>query len=87
MLYHMTMARREVLVQLDDQLVARLDEIAAEHGTSRSELLRRGALAVIQAEDNQEADAALRAAYQRQPQDPAIVAVAQRLAAENSPTW
>ena len=87
MLYHMTMARREVLVQLDDQLVAQLDQIAAEQGTSRSELLRRGALAVIQAVDNQKADDALRVAYRWQPQDPAIVAVAQRLAAENSPTW
>jgi hypothetical protein len=87
MLNHMHMARREVLVQLDDQLVAQLDALAAEHGTSRSELLRRGALAVIQAEDNQKADAALRASYRWQPQDPAIVAVAQRLATESSPTW
>ncbi len=87
MLYHMIMARREVLVQLDDQLVAQLDEIAAEHGTSRSELLRRGALAVIQAEDIRKADATLRTAYRWQPQDPAIVTLAQRLAAETSPTW
>jgi metal-responsive CopG/Arc/MetJ family transcriptional regulator len=83
----MHMARREVLVQLDDQLVAQLDEIAAERGTSRSELLRRGAIAVIQAEENQRADAALRASYRWQPQDPAIVAVAERLATENSPKW
>src|SRR4051794_7390140 len=36
------MARREVLVQLDDDLVNRLDALAAELDTSRSELLRRG---------------------------------------------
>jgi hypothetical protein len=87
MVYHMGMARREVLVQLDDQIVAQLDEIAAEHGTSRSELLRRGALAVILAEDNQRADAALQVSYRWQPQDPVIVTVAERLAAENSPKW
>jgi len=34
------MSRREVLVQLDDDLVARLDHPASERGTSRSELLR-----------------------------------------------
>ena len=83
----MRMARREVLVQLDDQLVAQLDEIAAERGTNRSELLRRGAVAVIQAAENQRADASLQASYRWQPQDPAIVAVAERLAAENSPNW
>ena len=87
MVYHMCVARRQVLVQLDDQLVAQLDAIAAERGTSRSELLRRGAVAVIQAEENQRSDAALQASYRWQPQDPAIVAVAQRLAAENSPKW
>ena len=87
MVYHMSVARREVLVQLDDQLVAQLDAIAAAHGTNRSELLRRGAVAVIQAEDNRQADAALQASYRWQPQDPAIVAVAERLAAENLSTW
>ncbi len=36
------MARKEVLVQLDDGLVRRLDELATAQGTSRSELIRRG---------------------------------------------
>ena len=36
------MARREVLVQLDDDLVGRLDEIARVRGTNRSALLREG---------------------------------------------
>jgi predicted transcriptional regulator len=52
----MSMARREVLVQLDDDLVARLDELAAQLGTNRSELLRRGAAAVINAEELATAD-------------------------------
>jgi len=40
MLYPMVMARKEVLVQLDDELVRRLDALAARLGTSRSELVR-----------------------------------------------
>ena len=40
--YHMFMSRREVLVQLDDDLVDRLDKLAKTLGTNRSELLRRG---------------------------------------------
>jgi mRNA interferase MazF len=46
----MAMARREVLVQLDDDLVDQLDALAANLGTNRSELLRRGAQAVLEAE-------------------------------------
>lgn len=87
MLYHMPMARKEVLVQLDDELVGRLDALAAKAGTSRSELLRRGALAVIEAADIAEADQRLVEAYRRQPQDPSIVAAAGRLAAQTAPEW
>jgi len=83
----MVMGRREVLVQLDDDLVARLDRLAAERGTSRSDLLRRGAVAVLDAEELREADAELRAAYRRIPQDPAIVQAAARLAARTVPEW
>lgn len=77
----MVMARREVLVQLEDDLVEQLDQIAEDHGTNRSELLRRGARAVIEAEDLAAADRRLVAAYQRQPPDPALVQSAARLAA------
>jgi metal-responsive CopG/Arc/MetJ family transcriptional regulator len=83
----MVMARREVLVQLDDDLVGRLDELAERAGTNRSELLRRGALAVLQAAELAEADQQLIEAYRRVPQDPAIVTAAARLAAENAPAW
>jgi hypothetical protein len=87
MLYHMVMSRREVLVQLDDDLVAHLDALARRRGVSRSELLRQGALAVLEADELAAADAELRAAYQRQPQDPALVDTARRLAAETAPAW
>jgi len=83
----MVMARRQVLVQLDDDLVARLDELAARLGTNRSELLRRGATAVITAEEFATADRELVAGYQRQPPDPSLVQSARRLAAQTAPPW
>ena len=83
----MRMARREVLVQLDNDLVTRLDRLAADLGTNRSELLRRGAQAVLTAEELAEADRELVAAYGRQPADPAMVQSARRLAAETAPAW
>jgi predicted transcriptional regulator len=81
------MGRREVLVQLDDDLVRRLDHLAAERGTSRSELLRRGAVAVLDAEELRRADVELQAAYRWTPQDPVVVEVAARLASETIPNW
>lgn len=83
----MLMSRREVLVQLDDDLVAQLDGLAARLGTNRSELLRRGAQAVITAEDLAAADRELVAGYRRQPADPALVQSARRLAAQTAPAW
>jgi metal-responsive CopG/Arc/MetJ family transcriptional regulator len=88
MYYHMPrMGRREVLVQLDDELVGRLDRLAESEGTSRSALLRRGAAAVLEAADQLVADRELRAAYRKAPQDPALVAAARRLAVETAPEW
>lgn len=87
MVYHMVMTRKQVLVQLDDDLVQRLDEVAAAHGVSRSELLRRGAEAMLEAEQQARADHRLREAYRQQPQDPVLVQTAARLAAETVPEW
>jgi len=87
MLYHMVMGRRQVLVQLDDELVDRLDRLAAAQGANRSELLRRGAAAVLDAAELDAADRELQGAYRRVPQDPAVVAAAARLAAHTAPEW
>ncbi len=87
MVYHMLVARREVLVQLDDELVRELDELAARLDISRSELLRRGARAVLEAEEMLEADRKLVESYRRVPQDPAFVDAAYRLARETAPEW
>ena len=85
--YHTVMPRREVLVQLDDDLVAQLDAIAQARGTNRSALLRQGAQAVIEADERLAADRRLVAAYRRLPEDPALVESATRLAAHTIPEW
>ncbi len=87
MVYNMVMVRKQVLVQLDGELVERLDALAGDEGVSRSELLRRGAWAVIEAAEWAAADTRLKDAYRRQPQDPAIVEAASRMAAETAPEW
>jgi metal-responsive CopG/Arc/MetJ family transcriptional regulator len=87
MLYHMVMARREVLVQLDDELVGKLDEIATRTAVSRSELLRRAALAIIEADEWAQADRRLVEGYTKYPPDPVLLETSRRLAAENAPEW
>ena len=83
----MAMARRRVLVQLDGDLVDRLDSLAFDLGVSRSELLRRGAEAVIDAEQLVASGRALQIAYRSQPVDPLLVRSARRLATQTSPAW
>lgn len=83
----LAMARKQVLVQLDDGLVSRLDELAAAKGTNRSELIRRGAIAVLEAADLAAADRQLQDAYRRFPQDPDLVKTTRRLAARTAPGW
>ncbi|MGH8924468.1 MAG: CopG family transcriptional regulator [Acidimicrobiia bacterium] len=81
------MARREVLVQLDDDLVTRLDALAQRVEVSRSELLRRGALAVLQADEWAEADKSLKRGYAKYPPDPLLLAASELLASETLPDW
>ena len=81
------MARREVLVQLDDDLVEHLDELAKALGTNRSELQRRGAHAVIDVEYTRAADLDLITANRRQPIEPALLRSAARLASRTTPEW
>lgn len=87
MVYHMVMPRREVLVQLDDDLVEKLDEIAERTKVSRSELLRRAAQAVIEADEWAEADKRLVEGYTKYPPDPVLLETSRRLAAETAPEW
>ena len=87
MMYHMVMPRKQVLVQLDDELVEQLDQIAERLGVSRSELLRRAATALLEADEMAEADRHLIESYRQTPQDPALVEAATRLAAIAVPDW
>lgn len=83
----MVMPRREVLVQLDDELVEKLDEIARRTKASRSELLRRAAQSVIEADEWAQADKRLVDGYTKYPPDPLLLQVSERLAAETAPEW
>lgn len=87
MVHHMVMARRQVLVQLDDELVEQLDRLAVQRGISRSALLRAGAMAVIDAAEESAADAELAEAYRTTPPSPALLNSSRRLAASTGDPW
>ncbi|TMK44787.1 MAG: CopG family transcriptional regulator [Actinobacteria bacterium] len=59
--------RKQVLVQLDDRLVAELDRWAARSEVSRSELIRRAVAAHLGDLDRQEQDRTTVEAYERVP--------------------
>ena len=83
----MVMPRKEVLVQLDDELIEKLDEIALRTKVSRSELLRRAARSVIEADEWAQADKRLIEGYTKYPPDPLLLQASERLAAETAPEW
>ena len=63
------MARRQVLVQLDDALVEALDIQAQAAGVSRSELVRRAIADHLRDLEWAEHDAVAVAAYRRRPEE------------------
>ena len=65
----MVVARRQTIVQLSDDLLARLDERAARTGRSRSQLIREAVEAHLKAERSAEIDAAIVEGYTRYPPD------------------
>ena len=81
------MARKQVIVQLDDALVAALDKAAAQDDVSRSELIRIAAQALLESRRVAKLERKLVAAYRTTPQDPLLVETARRLAAETAPRW
>jgi len=80
-------ARKQVIVQLDDNLVAALDKAASQEGVSRSELIRMAALALLEARKIMRLEKKLVDAYTKVPQDPVMVETARRLASETAPPW
>jgi Arc/MetJ-type ribon-helix-helix transcriptional regulator len=79
------MARKQVLVQLDDSLLTELDAVAEREGVSRSELIRRGVRALIQGGTEAEAVRRLVEAYRQQPQEGWVTAAGEDMAAEMTP--
>jgi len=63
------MSRKQVLVQLDDAQVARLDVLSDAAGESRSGLIRRALDLYLDAVDEGVADLRYAQAYQRIPED------------------
>lgn len=63
----MLVARRQTLIQLDDQRIAALDERAARSGRSRSDLIREAIDLLLAAGDDAAIDAAIIAGYQKHP--------------------
>jgi predicted transcriptional regulator len=64
-----TVARKQILVQLDDAQVARLDALALAADDSRSELIRRAIDLYVEAVSEAVADARYADAYRRVPED------------------
>ena len=87
MTYAQGMSRRQVLVQLDDDLVNELDALASSLGTNRSELIRQGARALLIAHARRTDDRRLIDSYSSDPLDPDLVESAHRLAARTAPAW
>jgi hypothetical protein len=73
------MARKQVLVQLDDALLEGLDRAADDIGISRSELIRRAARGLLQLMAEAEADRRLVESYKRLPQEEWIVAAGRNM--------
>ena len=63
------MARKQVLVQLDDAQVAALDHVATSLDENRSELIRRAIERYLEAVDEAVADLRYAEAYRRLPED------------------
>ena len=72
-------------MQLDDELVAALDRVARGEGASRSELIRRGVRALLEAGDEAQAVRRLVESYRRVPQEAWIVEAGEDLATEILP--
>jgi metal-responsive CopG/Arc/MetJ family transcriptional regulator len=78
------MARKQVLVQLDDQLIAQLDREAKRAKVSRSELIRRALGAWFEARHTARLERQYREGYRRIPEDPILGETLARIAAENA---
>lgn len=81
------MARRQVIVQLDDDLVDALDAEADAIGVNRSELIRRAATALLAAHETLRKERAHADAYRSDPQDPALTEAFTKIAGASTERW
>lgn len=81
------MARRQVLVQLDDDLIARLDQLVAALHTNRSDVIRRAVTAFLRAAGDAGDDTRHIEAYLRIAEDPAEFAGFERAGFETWPEY
>lgn len=65
------MGRKQVIVQLSDQIVADLDAMVRTDGASRSELIRQAVANLLRDRRWRDLDRAANLAYAQQPSDPA----------------
>lgn len=80
-------ARKQVIVQFDDGLIAELDREANVLGISRSELLRRASRAYLDDADERRKEREMIEAYRRMPQDPEEFEAFRRRSVETMPPW
>ena len=81
------MARKQVLVQLDDAMVAALDRLTGPLDASRSDLIRRAVTLWLEAVEEAEEDVRYAEAYRRIPDDLRELAAWEELALESWPEW
>ncbi len=81
------MPKRTLHFQVDEDVLLRLNQVAEDLSMNRSELLRRGVLALISAHEQAVADREFVTAYQRAPQDTAFIQALQRAALDAIPDW
>ena len=81
------MARKQVIVQLDDKLVAELDKAARQTASAAVNSCVAQQQLSLEARKVRKAEYKLVEVYKRVPQDPAFVEAARRLAAETAPDW
>jgi predicted transcriptional regulator len=80
-------ARKQVLVQLDDEIVRALDRLTGPMDASRSDLIRRAVNLWLDALDEAEADIRYAEAYKRIPEDMEEHADWEALQLETWPEW
>ena len=81
------MARKQVLVQLDDDLIARLDRDAKRSKVSRSELIRNVLNAWFQARETARLEWQYAEGYRRMPETAEERAVSEALARIAAESW